>query len=128
MKYILIILTSLTMLSFGKKEKENNSYIIEITTFKIKSTVNSEYFWKEDAKIDANYTSKQPGCISRESGFDTETNEVLIVAKWNTKKDADASMQKFMTDNSVANYVNMIEGTTMKMKRYVVDKMVSIDE
>lgn len=121
MKYILIILTSLTMLSFGKKEKENNSYIIEITTFKIKSTVKTKDFWKEDAKIDANYTSKQPGYISRESGFDNETNEVLIVAKWNTKKDADASMQKFMTDNSVANYVNMIEGTTMKMKRYVVD-------
>jgi PKD repeat protein len=121
MKYVLIILTSLTLLSFVNKEKESNSYIIEITTFKMKSTVNTEEFWKEDAKIDANYTSKQPGYISRESGFDKDTNEVLVVAKWNTKEDADASMHKFMTDNSVADYVNMIEGTTMKMKRYLVD-------
>ncbi|MBQ0786197.1 MAG: hypothetical protein KBT69_01760 [Oceanihabitans sp.] len=50
MKYILIILTSLTLLSFGKKEKEGNSYIIEITTFEIKVAVNTEDFWKEDVK------------------------------------------------------------------------------
>jgi PKD repeat protein len=87
----------------------------------MKSIVNTEDFWKEDVKIDANYTSKQPGYISRESRFDEETNEVLIVAKWNTKEDADASMEKFMTDKTVTDYVKMIEGTAMKMKRYVVD-------
>lgn len=97
------------------------SYVIEITTFKIKTTVTTENFWKEDAKIDTNYTSKQPGYISRESAFNDETDEVLVVAKWKKMEDADASMQKFMKDTSVANYANMIEGNTMRMKRYLAN-------
>lgn len=120
MRYIIIILLSLTTLSFSKKEEKVDSYVIEITTFKIKSTVNADEFWVEDAKVDANYTSKQPGYISRESAFDADTNEVLVVAKWTTMEHADKSMQKFMKDASVANYANMIDGSTMKMKRYIV--------
>lgn len=121
MRYILIVLTSLTLLSFGKKKKEMKSYVIEITTFKIKSTVDIEDFWNEDAKVDDNYTRKQPGYISRESAFNDETNEVLIVAKWTTMNDADNSMQKFMKDSSVADYADMIDGNTMKMTRYTVN-------
>jgi len=120
MKYLIIIFLSLTALSFNKKEKNMDTYVIEITTFKMKSTVNADDFWVEDAMIDTNYTSKQPGYISRESAFDEDSNEVLVVAKWTTMEHADKSMQKFMKDASVANYANMIDGSTMKMKRYIV--------
>ncbi len=118
MKYLLIILTGLMMLSFGKKENEMSSYIIEVTTFKINPSTNTEDFWKEDSKVDAIYTSKQPGYISRESAFNDNTNEVLVIAKWKSIQDAEASMAKFMTDASVSNYVSMIDGVSMKMTRY----------
>ncbi|RNC88246.1 MAG: hypothetical protein ED556_03415 [Winogradskyella sp.] len=95
-------------------------YVIEITTFKYKATVNAHNFWKEDAKIQDIYTSKQPGYISRESGYSEETNEVLVVVKWETMTDADASMKKFMSDASVVDFANMINASTLKMARYNV--------
>lgn len=98
-----------------------NTYVIEVTTYKIKSSVTTEDYWVEDAKIDANYTSKQPGYISRESAYNEDTKDYLVIAKWKTMADADASMNKFMNDSSVADFVNMIDGNTMKMTRYSVN-------
>ncbi|WP_452226885.1 hypothetical protein [Lacinutrix cladophorae] len=121
MKYLLILLTSITLLSFIKKEKTINTYVIEVTTYKIKEAVSNENYWIEDAKVDANYTSKQPGYISRESAYNEDTKTFLVVAKWKTMEDAEASMAKFMKDESVADFANMIEGSTMKMSRYLVN-------
>ena len=118
MKYILVLFSSLMFLSFSKKEEIMESYVIEITTYQIKSSVNIDDYWLEDAKVDGNYTSQQPGYISRESAYNDDTKTFLVVAKWKTMEDADASMQKFMIDPSVAKFANMIEGKTMKMTRY----------
>ncbi|MFY0631736.1 MAG: hypothetical protein JXR05_15330 [Flavobacteriaceae bacterium] len=96
-------------------------YVIEIVNFKIKPSVKSSDFWKEDTKIQTDYTSKQPGFINRESGYSEDSNEVLVVVKWKTNTDADASMNKFMKDESVVKFVNMIEPNTMQMKRYLVE-------
>ena len=120
MKYLLILLTSLTLTSFAKKEKNIKPYVIEVTTYKIKASVSHENYWIEDAKVDANYTSKQPGYINRESGYNKDTKTFLVVAKWKTMEDAEASMAKFMKDKSVADFANMIDGSTMKMSRYLV--------
>ncbi len=95
-------------------------YVIEVVTFKYKNTVNAADFWKEDAKIEADYTSQQPGFISRESGYSENDNEVLVVVRWKTMADADASMKKFMNDASVKDFANMIDGSTMKMVRYEI--------
>ena len=54
--------------------------------------------------IQENYTSKQAGFISRESGYSKDSNEVLVVVRWKTKADSDASMKKFMEDKSVAHF------------------------
>ena len=95
--------------------------VIEVTTFKYKPFVNPEEFWAEDAKIQNIYTSKQPGFIKRESGYSKDRKEVLVVVYWNTNKDAEASMQKFMQDTTVVNFVNMIDASTMEMARYTVE-------
>ena len=94
-------------------------YVIEITTFSYKSDVKADVFWTRDAEIQADYTGKQPGFIKRESGL-SEDNEVVVVVYWETENDAEASMQKFMQDSSVADYASMIDGPTMNMKRYMV--------
>ena len=103
------------------KQEIIKPYVIEVVTFKYKSTISADDFWKEDAKIQIDYTSVQPGFISRESGFSDENNEVHVIVKWKTESDANASMQKFMEDKSVVEFVKMIESNTMKMKRYKVE-------
>ncbi|MEL7535376.1 MAG: hypothetical protein AAFN10_29060 [Bacteroidota bacterium] len=96
-----------------------DTYVIEITTFSYKAEVDPEAFWVRDAKIQEDYTSKQPGFISRESAA-AEDGEIVVVVRWNTMADAAASMNKFMGEQSVADYANMIEGPSMKMKRFQV--------
>lgn len=118
---VILILTCITFFGCQQHEINMKPYIIEITTFKYKNAVKPTDFWKEDAQIQTQYTSLQSGYISREAGYSAESNEVLVMVKWETKEDADASMQKFMADKSVANYVEMIDAPTMKMTRYTVE-------
>lgn len=73
MKKILLLLISIAFV--GCQQNTNTMqkpYVIEVTTFKYKSTVNADDFWKEDAKVEEIYTSKQAGFIERESGFSKE--------------------------------------------------------
>lgn len=95
-------------------------YVIEVTTFKYKASVDADAYWIEDAKVEADYTSQQPGFISRESGYAEDSNEVVVIVRWETQANADASMQKFMGDASVQKFANMIDGPTMQMTRYDV--------
>ncbi|MCL5129410.1 hypothetical protein [Algibacter sp. L4_22] len=121
-KYILIFLVCSTILSCNTNKDSNRTYIVEILSFKYKRTINASDFWKEDSKVLSNYSLKQPGFISRESGFNEEKNEVLIVLRWNTAADAEASMRKFLSDKSISKFVNMIDLNSMKVTRYVINK------
>ena len=95
--------------------------IMEVTTFNINSNANPSAFAKRDAQVETDFTSKQPGFIKRQSGLDDKGNYVVVVY-WKSVADADASMKKFMGDAAVADYGKMIDGPTMKMSRYAMDK------
>lgn len=94
--------------------------VLEVTTFKTKSTANTSTFNNLDAEVENNFTSKQPGFIKRQSGIN-ENGDYVILVYWETLQNAQASMEKFMSDASVAEYASMIDGATMKMSRYVID-------
>ncbi len=99
----------------------NGKTILEVTTFNINSDANPTAFAKRDAQVESDFTSKQPGFIKRQSGVDEKGNYVVAVY-WENVTDADASMKKFMGDESVADYAQMIDAPTMKMSRYTMDK------
>ena len=101
-------------------QKIDKPYVVEVITFKLKPSVTAESFWKCDEGVEADYTSKQPGFINRESGYSGADGEVAVVVRWTTTAAADASMKKFMGDPSVQDFVGMIDATTMSMKRYEV--------
>ncbi|MEM1119124.1 MAG: nuclear transport factor 2 family protein [Bacteroidota bacterium] len=98
-----------------------NATIMEVTTFRTNSDVNSTAFAQRDAQVESDFTSKQPGFITRQSGVDDKGNYVVVVY-WKSVADAEASMNKFMSDASVADYAQMIDGPTMKMSRYTMDE------
>lgn len=115
---IIITVLSFVALSCSQNQTVMKPYVIEVTTFKFKESVDANKFWTRDAEIDADYTSQQSGYISRESGYSEGDLEVVVLVRWKTRADADASMKKFMSDQSVHDYANMIDGPTMKMTRY----------
>ena len=92
--------------------------IIEVTSFRTKAgAVDPVAFQQRDSEIKKDYTSKQPGFLKRLSGVNAN-GEYVVVVYWATMEDAEASMNKFMSDASVADYAGMIDGPTMKMARY----------
>ena len=121
--FLLIMFLSITSCTTKKNSNSNmeDKTIMEVTTFNISSNATPMAFTKRDAKIESDFTSKQPGFIKRQSGVDDKGNYVVIVY-WKSTADADASMSKFMSDASVADYAKMIDGPTMKMSRYSMDK------
>lgn len=108
------------------KSDMNGKTIMEVTTFNINSDVNPMSFAKRDAQVETDFTSKQTGFIKRQSGVDDKGNYVVVVY-WESVADADASMNKFMGDGSVADYAKMIDAPTMKMSRYAMDKPFDVE-
>jgi predicted SnoaL-like aldol condensation-catalyzing enzyme len=98
----------------------NSKTVLEVTTFKLNATANATQFNKLDAAVEENYTKKQPGFIKRQSGVN-DKGEYVVLVYWNTMEDAEASMQKFMNDTSVAEFAGMIDGKSMKMARYHIE-------
>lgn len=130
----LIYLFAVILLGFASctsnehtKTTMNDKNIMEVTTFQIKVEANPVAFAKRDAAVESNFTSKQPGFIKRQSGVDENGNYVVIVF-WESVATADASMNKFMSDTSVADYAEMIEASTMKMGRYTMEKPFDADK
>lgn len=118
--YFLSLLTAIILSSCAASTTaDDKGHIMEVTTFKVKNGVISTDFNKRDASITADYTSKQPGFIKRIAGI-TETGEIGVIVFWESLADADASMNKFMKDQSVADYAAMIDGPTMKLTRFTM--------
>jgi len=95
--------------------------IMEVSTFKINGDANPIVFAEQDALVESNFTSKQKGFIKRQSGVDDKGNYAVVVF-WKGTADADASMNKFMSDTSVGKYAKMIDGSSMKMSRYALNE------
>ncbi|MFK7776104.1 MAG: nuclear transport factor 2 family protein [Saprospiraceae bacterium] len=127
--FLLVMSLFMTSCATNQNSKTimNGKTIMEVTTFNINSNVNSMIFAKRDAEVESDFTSKQPGFIKRQSGVDDKGNYVVVVY-WKSLADAGASMNKFMGDASVADYAQMIDGPTMKMSRYAMDKSFNAED
>ncbi len=115
-----LILIGVIVLLVSSCSETKTESVLEVTTFKTKSITNTLAFNTLDAEIESTFTNKQPGFISRQSGIN-ENGEYVVLVNWETLENAKASMEKFMTDPSVADYASMIEGSSMKMSRYVIE-------
>lgn len=94
------------------------SQVIEVATFKLRSGVQVEDFSALDLAVKTEHISKQPGYISRESGFDKQT--WVVVVHWRSLEDADASMNSFMTVPAAQPFMDKLDASTMQMSRYHV--------
>lgn len=91
--------------------------VIEIVTFTLKQGVDYETFAPLDKAVETNHVSRQPGFLSRETARG-EKGEWLVIVRWKTAADADASMNSFMDAPAAAEFIDGIDTATMKMRRY----------
>ncbi|WP_028109049.1 antibiotic biosynthesis monooxygenase family protein [Ferrimonas futtsuensis] len=113
MKYLKKIVYSLALILPAFSHAE----VIEVVTFKLKPGISYQDFAPIDKAVEIEHVSKQPGFISRESAVGTD-REWLVLVRWESEQDADASMNSFMQAKAASDFVNHIDETTMMMKRY----------
>ncbi|BEM33115.1 hypothetical protein FUU19_12495 [Serratia sp. Lou2A] len=99
-----------------------NSYIIEISSFKLPTSLSPEAFAALDKRVEEEFVSNQSGFISRDSGIsvDNEPRWVNIV-KWETLLDADENIYQFTQASapaSVKEYLASIGAEPVELKRY----------
>jgi len=111
----------------SSKNSSDVQTIMEVTTFNVNKDVDQIAFAQRDGQVQADFTSKQPGFIKRQSGLN-DKGEYAVVVFWETMANAEASMSKFMKDKSVADYAAMIDGPTMKMNRYEMTEKFNADK
>jgi len=91
--------------------------VIEIARFRLKAEADATAFAVLDRGVQDGYVTQQPGFLARESGA-ADDGEWVVVVHWETPQDADASMAKFATDPMAADFMALIDTSTMSMKRF----------
>ena len=111
-----ILIAGVTM----AKAQDTVATVVEIATFDFAEGVTPEAFAPVDARVEAEHVSQQPGFVSRETGA-TETGWVAIVY-WASAADAQASMDSFGSAPAAAEFMSMMDASTMAMTRYDLNK------
>lgn len=96
--------------------QDTTATVVEIATFNFAQGVTAEVFAPVDARVEAEHVSQQPGFVSREAGT-TETGWVAIV-HWESAEAAQASMDSFGNAPAAADFMGMMDVSTMVMTRY----------
>ena len=94
--------------------------VIEVATFQLKAGVAPAQFAPLDAAVETNHVSKQPGFVSRETGF-TEQGEWLVIVHWESLEAAEASMTSFSSAAAAAEFMQNLDASTMSMIRYQIN-------
>ena len=91
--------------------------VIEVVTLTVKDGVTMSEFALLDKAVEREHVSHQPGFVSRESAAGDD-GEWLVIVRWRSVEDADASMSTFMDAPAAAEFVASIDASSMVMKRY----------
>lgn len=115
---IRIILTTAALITGATmaQSQDTKATVVEIATFDFAEGVTAEAFAPIDARVEAEHVSQQPGFVSREAGS-TDTGWVAIVY-WESAQAAQASMDSFGEAPAAADFMGLMDVSTMAMTRY----------
>jgi hypothetical protein len=119
MKVSSILISAVLATSIGEAmvPAKAASPVIELVTLKLKDGVSAAQFKSVDQDIQANYISKRPGFLSRESAPGAN-HTWLVIVHWRSVADADASMKSFSTAPASKQFMSMIVPGSMVMSLY----------
>lgn len=95
--------------------------VIEVATFKLADGVSPSQFAPLDEAVERNHVSKQPGFVSRETGY-TDQGEWLVVVHWESNDAAEGSMASFANAPAAADFMANLDASTMSMTRYEINE------
>lgn len=92
--------------------------IVEIVTLTLKADVSPEAFAKIDRALEDQHVSRQPGFVSRETAASGQ--KWLVIVHWESAEAAQASMDSFANAPAAAQFMGMVDASTMTMTRYEI--------
>ena len=114
------LITATLIAGVSMAHAQDTATVVEIATFDFADGVTADAFAPVDARVEAEHVSQQPGFISRETGA-TETGWIAIVY-WKSAADAQASMDSFADAPAAAEFMGMMDASTMAMTRYNLNR------
>ena len=116
MMYALAASLFLSLGSFQARA-EDQHVALEVVAVKLKTASDLDAFRKND-KVIAEWVSKQPGFISRETATGPD-GEWFTIVHWASLKDAENAGALFMQSEQGKTAMSMIDQNTMLYKHYV---------
>jgi heme-degrading monooxygenase HmoA len=91
--------------------------VIEIVTLRLRSNATDTQFLAANQRVETEHVMRQPGFLSRETARG-DNGEWLVVVHWTSSSAADASMASFASAPATSDFMAVIDGSSMSMKRY----------
>ena len=94
--------------------------VIETITFRLHDTASIDAFAEANRIVQSEYLSAQPGYNegTRVTTRDADGNWTISL-RWDTAADADASMASFMSATATQDFLTLMDGDTMQLRRDV---------
>lgn len=92
--------------------------VVEFVRFKLAQGAGEAAFLEENKKAQA-FVARQPGFVSREIARG-EDGGWLVLVRWNSAADADASFSKFVAAEEMKPFMDMLDGSSMEAGRYTL--------
>lgn len=94
--------------------------VVEIASFMLNPGVDVADFAAVDARVASEHVSQQPGFVSRESGF--AGSAWVAIVHWETAADSQASMESFANAPAAAEFMSLLDASSMSMTLYELNK------
>jgi heme-degrading monooxygenase HmoA len=95
--------------------------VVEIITLRLRDGVNDTQFLAANQRVESEHVVRQPGFISRQTARG-DSGEWLVIVHWASLSAADASMASFTSAPATQGFMAVIDGSSMTMKRYTLQK------
>ena len=96
-------------------EKNSESSVVEITSFRIKNNVEKEKFIEVAKKMEEEFLKNQNGYISRTLSVD-ENEQWIDIVFWRSKKDHLNALSESEKSQYALPFINAIDFETVEMK------------
>jgi hypothetical protein len=91
--------------------------VIEIMTFRLRPGADEATFIEADRRVQTGFAYRQSGLLRRTTARSAD-GEWVVIDLWRSAADADSCAERWDDDPSVANFMSLVESSTVRTRRF----------
>lgn len=94
--------------------------VIETMTFRLNAGVDDAAFLAVDKRLQSDFAYQQPGLLRRTTARRraADIDEWIVIDLWRSAGDADAGAARWERDPLAQEFMALVDGTTVEVRRY----------